>query len=583
MAQEAYCSVRQWLVMKEEDITTKSLKRFRRYILDKENPPQDRAPPSAAASSSSSGPKDDAGWTDDALLVEALASFERQAAGGKKKSKKKSQDKKGPSSSSTEARRLDYSTVSSPDVEHQRTSDVAGADVAGADVAGAALQPCLGTATSPEDAVHPVSVSVICKKLSGDGRGTAEWCTNVAKELGQILTSVLTCEESLEKLRLLAEGLMERYRRAGEAPPEIMYVDCGCCRVHGVSSVEQLFGEWTDRGMLVQLDIFHWIHRFDAAMWTDHHPKYAPFKSALSAVVFAYNKDDIALLVQAIRAGHPTGYANLTDSQIIESHVSKYDLSHYVRRITVGTQETFARVQSAIDIRKGAAGMDENQLHLFKDAAAIDHIWENQQKHIECIQDPPGRNMYTITKYVTRNGVRLPRYSTVRRSNSLEGFHSFLPNMIPGPHCAAVPFQVYLLAGIARWNFRQGVSKCQRPEREKAHGVHISSGTSAEPKVVVTEFDPCEEDVCGPNHLPGYQHVEELRKVLIEIALEEGKLAISDSTRQRVISALNKLDLHDRNIQQFDSLYSALWDNALFGRTNGDPSESSLVQKLKFY
>lgn len=36
MAQEAYCSVRQWLVMKEEDITAKSLKRFRRYILDKE-------------------------------------------------------------------------------------------------------------------------------------------------------------------------------------------------------------------------------------------------------------------------------------------------------------------------------------------------------------------------------------------------------------------------------------------------------------------------------------------------------------------------------------------------------------------
>ncbi|KAL0188363.1 hypothetical protein M9458_015462, partial [Cirrhinus mrigala] len=36
MALEAYCSVKQWLVMKEEDITTKSLKRFKRYILDKE-------------------------------------------------------------------------------------------------------------------------------------------------------------------------------------------------------------------------------------------------------------------------------------------------------------------------------------------------------------------------------------------------------------------------------------------------------------------------------------------------------------------------------------------------------------------
>ncbi|RXN21492.1 hypothetical protein ROHU_024071 [Labeo rohita] len=80
MALEAYCSVKQWLVMKEEDITTKSLKRFKRYILDKENPPQNRAPPAAAASSSSSGSKSDGGWGDDALLVEALTSFERQGS-----------------------------------------------------------------------------------------------------------------------------------------------------------------------------------------------------------------------------------------------------------------------------------------------------------------------------------------------------------------------------------------------------------------------------------------------------------------------------------------------------------------------
>lgn len=140
-------------------------------------------------------------------------------------------------------------------------------------------------------------------------------------------------------------------------------------------------------------------------------------------------------------------------------HVGKSDLKHYVRRMTVGV-----RVQSAIDILMGAAGMDENQIHLFKDAAAIDWVWENQQKHLEYIQDPPGRNMYTITKYVTRNGVRLPYYRTVRGSNSLESFHSFLPSMIPGPHCAAVPFLVYLLSGIARWNSERESANVPHPE-----------------------------------------------------------------------------------------------------------------------
>ncbi len=488
---------------------------------------------------------------------------------------------------------------------------------------------------------------------------------------------VLTCEESLDKMRPMAEGLIARYRRAGEAPPEIMYVDRGCCRVHGVSSLEQLFGEWVESGMMVRLDIFHWISRFSAALRTDHHPKYALFKSALSAAVFAYNKDDMALLIQAIRAGHSSKYDSLTDGQLIETHVNKYDLRHHVRRITIGAQETFAHVQNVIDILKGAAGMDENQVHLFKDAAAIDHVWENQQKHLECIQDPPGRDMYTVTKYITRNGVRLPYYSTVRGSNSLEGFHSFLLRMIPGPHCAAVPFQVYLLSGIARWNSdRESASvngqkgrkhmvymsplidrlnqRCQDlfgeveevnyrplvPAGNEQIGLEYLFSQSSDDfsapdhysqtretlleagdeddevvadveetpeddagynsdgqrddltplrknlhitdQAVAPKLDPCVEDVCGPNHLPGYQHVEELSRVFVEIALEEGKLALSASTRQRVIDAWNKLDLHDRNIQQFDTLYSARWGNALFGCTKGDPSESSLVQKLKF-
>ena len=68
----------------------------------------------------------------------------------------------------------------------------------------------------------------------------------------------------------------------------------------GVSSTEKLFTEWVDTGMVIHLDIFHWIHRFDAALHSDHHPKYALLKSALSAAVFAYNKDDMALLVKAI-------------------------------------------------------------------------------------------------------------------------------------------------------------------------------------------------------------------------------------------------------------------------------------------
>ncbi|TWW54944.1 hypothetical protein D4764_0131890 [Takifugu flavidus] len=67
-------------------------------------------------------------------------------------------------------------------------------------------------------------------------------------------------------------------------------------------------------------------------------------------------------------------------------------------------------------------------------------------------------------------------------------------------------------------------------------------------QAVADDFDPCAEDVCGPDNLPGYKHLEELSKVLWDIALEEGKLAISNSTRQRVITTWNRLYLHDRSL-----------------------------------
>ena len=89
-------------------------------------------------------------------------------------------------------------------------------------------------------------------------------------------------------------------------------------------------------------------------------------------------------------------------------------------------------------------------------------------------------------------------------------------------------------------------------------GLHLTD------QVVAPELYPCVEDVCDPSHLPKYQPIEELSGVLVQIALEKGKLALDEATRQRVFVCWNKLDLHDRSIQQFDNLYSAHWGNALF-------------------
>lgn len=377
-----------------------------------------------------------------------------------------------------------------------------------------------------------------------------------------------------------------------------------------------------------------------------------------------------------------------TSSPVIQHHATSHDLQHFVRRVTVGPAETYGHVQRAIDILKGSAGLDENGIHLFKDDGAIDEVWAGQQKHLECLRDPPGFNMYIHVKSITRNGITLPYYNTMRGTTQLEGFHRFLPD-IPGPRCAAVPFQVYPLSGIARWNAdREAQSvkgqkgrknkvyssslisrlneRCMRlfgekeeenfcppvPAGEEMIGLEYLFSQSSETftpddhykttvetlqtaeeggcddeviqtseetedadkpegeeenaddggytsdqdatittpltlqvtdTAAVAERDPCEEDVCGPCHLPGYQYVENLSDVLVNLALDmDNRLSFTAAERKDVVDAWNNLDLHDRNIKSFDKMYTSRWGHAYYGRSYGDPDEASIIQKLKF-
>ena len=84
-----------------------------------------------------------------------------------------------------------------------------------------------------------------------------------------------------------------------------------------------------------------------------------------------------------------------------------------------------------------------------------------------------------------------------------------------------------------------------------------------------------QEDVCGPNPLDGYFHVEEL-------AQEEEALVITSAVRNQILKAWNNLKEHDRSPTKFRSAYESRWGNTMFGRTKGEPGEAALMQKLKF-
>lgn len=74
------------------------------------------------------------------------------------------------------------------------------------------------------------STKKITKKLQGKCANSASWCTNVGNERGEILLSLLTTSESLSNLGKMAEGLMDRFLKAGQPHPLVLYTDRDCCK-----------------------------------------------------------------------------------------------------------------------------------------------------------------------------------------------------------------------------------------------------------------------------------------------------------------------------------------------------------------
>ncbi|CAM4535379.1 unnamed protein product [Leuciscus chuanchicus] len=88
------------------------------------------------------------------------------------------------------------------------------------------------------------STKKVTKKLAGEAAGTAAWVTDVGNEFGQVLMCVLTEAEG-DGLLPMCSGLVERYRRAGEAPPEVLYVDRDCCSSTGKGKAAAVFAGGT--------------------------------------------------------------------------------------------------------------------------------------------------------------------------------------------------------------------------------------------------------------------------------------------------------------------------------------------------
>lgn len=163
---------------------------------------------------------------------------------------------------------------------------------------------------------------------------------------------------------------------------------------------------------------------------TDSHQLYATFMSCLSHCIFMWDQGDLTALKKAKRAELEADRKPSSEADVLRC-ISRSELALHCRRTTHGTKETLAMIESHIQVFDGDAGLDTLGVPIIN-SAWMREILKSQRKHVACIQDPLGVQLYMQTGTVVKGGHRMPTYRCARGSASLESFHLHLNRFIPG-------------------------------------------------------------------------------------------------------------------------------------------------------
>ena len=117
------------------------------------------------------------------------------------------------------------------------------------------------------------------------------------------------------------------------------------------------------------------------------------------------------------------------DAEVLKS-ITSSEKAKYCRRKTRGVTQCRDQIQKLLD-----AMWDETDTQGVPliNKESMTKVWNTQQKHLECIQDPEGIPLYTKTGVKVQKGDKeLDVLRCARGSSSLESFHRHQNSFIPG-------------------------------------------------------------------------------------------------------------------------------------------------------
>jgi len=150
----------------------------------------------------------------------------------------------------------------------------------------------------------------------------------------------------------------------------------------------------------------------------------------LTQCIFVWDSTDVRALKEAKMAELQSINAYFSERSLTDA-ITKYELALHCRRTTRGVEETTRLLRELLSAFDGVRGHDTLGVPLL-DTRRMQEIWEQQRRHIACLQDPPGVQLYIQTGTTKKGGMVLPNYRCGRGSTSLESFHLHMNRFIPG-------------------------------------------------------------------------------------------------------------------------------------------------------
>ena len=129
----------------------------------------------------------------------------------------------------------------------------------------------------------------------------------------------------------------------------------------------------------------------------------------LSAAIFEWDPVDLERLFgakqQELKA---TGLYRATQDEVVK-HITKNELATHCKRRTRGSDESAELIQQLLTTYSSDLGKDTMGIPLLNHDSAW-QIWDEQKRHLPCIQDPENVLLYMETGKRKKGGVELPIY-----------------------------------------------------------------------------------------------------------------------------------------------------------------------------